>query len=164
MQTMTDAREQPVTGVVAPEIAEALIREVWPSVTTTSGLAKLAEKLMRSIVLAPLGWFLMLPIYFLKVMPLFACRYTLTNRRLMIRRGWKAVPSDQVTLAAIDEIRVVPESINAFFRAATLEIYSQGRVGLTLPGVPDPELFKAAIRNACMAWVPGKAAEMASRN
>jgi hypothetical protein len=158
--TMTEGRDQAVTGVVSPQTSEAMIREVWPSVTTSSGIATLGEKLIRSIVLAPLGWLLMIPIYFWKLAPFFARRYTLTNRRIMIQRGLKPTPREQVALADIDEVRLDRASANAFFRAATLDIISKGQVALKLPGVPDPESFRAAIRNACMAWVPGKAALM----
>jgi hypothetical protein len=158
--TMTEGRDQAVTGVVSPRTSEALIREVWPSVTTSSGIANLGEKLIKSIILAPLGWLLMIPVYFLKVMPLFARRYTLTNRRIMIRRGLRPSPHGEVALADIDEVRLDRATANAFFRAATLDIISKGQVVLKLPGVPDPESFRAAIRNACMAWVPGKAALM----
>jgi hypothetical protein len=139
---------------------EATIREVWPSVTVYSGVANLGEKLIRSIILAPLGWLLMLPVYFLKVLPFFARRYTLTNRRIMIQRGIKPVSVSEVALSEIDEVRLDRSTANPFFRAATLEIISQGKVALTLPGVPDPESFRAAILNACTAWVPGKAATM----
>src|SRR5437868_786328 len=97
--TMTEGRDQAVTGVVPPQTSEAMIREVWPSVTTSVGIATLGEKLIRSIILAPLGWLLMIPIYFLKIAPFFARRYTLTNRRIMIRRGWKRAPGGQVALA-----------------------------------------------------------------
>ncbi|MFL5245851.1 MAG: PH domain-containing protein [Gemmataceae bacterium] len=161
MATMIEARQQAVTGVVPPQTAEAIIREVWPSVTTSSGIATLGEKLIRSIILAPLGWMLMLPIYFFKVLPFVARRYTLTNRRIMVRRGLRPAPTHEVALADIDEVRLDRASANRFFRSATLEILSKGQVALTLPGVPDPESFRAAIRNACMAWVPGKAATMA---
>jgi hypothetical protein len=161
MPIMMEGRQQAVTGVVPPQTGEAIIREVWPSVTTSSGIAALGEKLIRSIILAPLGWMLMLPIYFLKVLPFFARRYTLTNRRIMIRRGLRPVPSHEVALADIDDVHLDRDSANRFFRAATLEIISKGQVALKLPGVPDPESFRAAIRNACMAWVPGKAATMA---
>lgn len=157
---MTEGRDQAVTGVVSPLTSEAMIKEVWPSVTTSSGIAALGEKLIRSIILAPLGWLLMIPIYFWKLAPFFARRYTLTNRRIMIQRGLKPTPREQVALADIDEVRLDRGSANAFFRAATLDIISKGQVALKLTGVPDPESFRAAIRNACMAWVPGKAAQM----
>ena len=54
--------------------AEAMIRDMWPSVTLFPAPAALGKKLMQSIFLAPLGWFLLLPLYFVKVMPFVARR------------------------------------------------------------------------------------------
>jgi hypothetical protein len=75
----------------------------------------------------------------------------------MIRKGWSGTPSQEVALADIDEVRVVTDANSDFFRAANLEIVSNGQVVLTLPGVPEAEAFRHAIINACTAWVPGKA-------
>jgi uncharacterized membrane protein YdbT with pleckstrin-like domain len=160
MQTMSDMRQQAVTGVVPPQVAEAVIRIVWPSVTVFPAVANLGQRLIRSVVLAPLGWMVLLPIYFLKVLPFLARRYALTNRRLMIQRGLKFKTSAEVSLADIDAIRIDANSINSFFRAADLEVVSKGKVVLRLPGVPDPESFRWAVLNACVAWVPGKAATL----
>ena len=148
---------QPVTGVVPPQLAEADIRTAWPSVTDASpAVANLGCTLIRSIVLAPLGWLLLAPLYFKKVLPFLAKRYTLTNRRLMVRRGLKAKPRQEVALSAIDEVRLVEDSYNPFYRSATLEVLSGGNVVLTLTGVPQPESFRQSILNALFAWVPGK--------
>ena len=84
---MNDVRRQAITGLVPPLFGEALIREAWPSVTAIPAAAGLGRALMRSIVLAPLGWALLLPVYFMKILPFIARRYTLTNRRLMVQRG-----------------------------------------------------------------------------
>src|SRR5438093_8857816 len=75
---------QPVTGVVPPQLAEATIRTVWPSVTAASpAAANLARPLMRSIVLAPLGWVVLIwP--FVKRLLFVPRRYALTNHRLLI--------------------------------------------------------------------------------
>jgi hypothetical protein len=91
------------------------------------------------------------------VLPGLGRRYGLTNRRLMIQHGLKAKPGQQVRLADIDEVRLAPGTFDAFYRAGTLEVLSQGKVVLTLPGVTDPESFRHAIINAVKAWVPGKA-------
>ena len=154
---MTEVRNQPVTGVTPPQVREALIREEWPSVTVVPPVATLGRMLIRSMVLAPLGWFLMLPFYFKKVLPVLATRYTLTNRRLMIQRGLKPQPVQEISLAEIDEVRIQTDANSDFFLAATLEIVSKGQVKLSLPGAPEPESFRHAILNACKAWVPGKA-------
>jgi hypothetical protein len=153
---MVNAREQVVTGVVAPQAGEALIREVFPSVAAIPAVASLGRSLILSFVLAPLGWFLMLPFYFMKILPGLARRYTLTNRRVMLRRGIKPVPSGEVNLGDIDDVRVVTDGNSVFFRAATLEIVSGGKVALTLPGCPEAEAFRISILNACKAWAPGR--------
>lgn len=150
--TMIEGRAQPVTGVVPPQVAEAILRETWPGVTDMPGVAHLAERLMRTLILAPLAWLLLAPCYFKKILPFLAKRYTLTNRRLMIRRGLKPCPSHEVALSDIDNVRIVPGSGSVFYRTATLEILSQGKVALCLPAVPDVETFRRAIVTAKQAW------------
>jgi hypothetical protein len=154
---MVDYRQQAVTGVVPPEVGEAKIREVWPSVASAPAIAGLGQKLTRTIVLAPLAWLIMSGVYFGKLLPFTARRYTLTNRRIMIRKGWKGVPSHEVPLTKIDDVRVVNDAHSDFFRAGTLEIIEGGNVALQLPGTPEAEAFRIAILNARNAWVPGKA-------
>ncbi len=150
---------QAVTGVVPPELGEAIVREVRPTVLASStGVPKLARQLMRTIVLAPLGWLLLAPLFALKIMPFVCRRYTLTNRRLMVQKGLKPSPVEAVELREIDDVRVVEDTRDEFYHSASLEILSGGKVALTLPGVPEPEGFRWAIRNAVSAWVPGKAA------
>jgi hypothetical protein len=154
---MPEAVAQVVTGVVPPQLAEAKIREAWPSVASHPALASLGRALTRTVVLAPLAWLLMSLVYFGKLLPFVGRRYTLTNRRVLIRKGWRAVPVHEVALANIDDVRVVTDGNSDFFRAGNLEIVSKGQVVLTLAGVPEPEGFRHAILNACNAWVPNRA-------
>lgn len=155
-----DYRQQVVTGVVPPDAGEAKIREAWPSVASVPAVAGLGQTLTRTIILAPLGWLLMSAVYFGKLLPFAATRYTLTNRRIMIRRGWKGTPTHEVPLARIDDVRVVNDAQSDFFRAGTIEIVEGGKVALTLPGIPEAEAFRIAILNARNAWVPGKVKSM----
>src|SRR5262245_29289990 len=106
---MVELREQAVTGVVPPQQGEARIREAFPSVARASALASLGKALTRTIILAPLAWLLMAAAYFGKLLPLVMTRYTLTNRRLMIRKGWSGTPAKEVALADIDEVRVLTD-------------------------------------------------------
>src|SRR5205085_4120397 len=55
MPPLADLRNQAVTGVVAPQTGEAIIRDVWPSVTAYRGAANLARACYRTIVLAPVA-------------------------------------------------------------------------------------------------------------
>lgn len=149
---------QAVAGLMPPQLGEALIREAWPSAVSHPAMAGLAQKLIRTIVLAPLGWLLLAP-SLLKLLLPFAPkrRYTLTNRRLMIQDGFRPRPVQEVALADIDEVRLVPDSYNPFYHAGDLEVLSKGQVVLKLPGVLEPEGFRHAVVNSVKAWVPGKA-------
>ena len=151
------APRQAVTGVMPPQLGEARIREAFPSLLDAApGLANLAARLIRTVVLAPLGWLLLAPLFVKRLLPFVCKRYTLTNRRLMIQRGLKPSPAQEVKLEDIDEVRLVPDSYNPFFRAGTLEVVSKGQAVLTLTGVPEPEGFRHAVVNAVRAWVPEK--------
>jgi hypothetical protein len=153
---MVRVRKQAITGVMPPSVGEAVIRETWPSVARSPVIAGLGQALTRTILLAPLAWLLMAPVYFSKVLPFLGIRYTLTNRRLMICRGVKAKPSREIALNEIDDVRIVKDANSDFFRAANVEVYANGQVVLKLPGTPEPESFVNAVINACRAWAPGK--------
>jgi hypothetical protein len=150
--TILDGRKQPVTGLLPPERGEAMIRETWPGVNDVPAVAGLAHTLMRTIILAPLAWLLLAPCYFKKIMPFIAKRYTLTNRRVMIRRGLKPKPTREVALADIEDVRIEDGTLNSFYRTATLEIVAHGSVAMRLRAVKDPETFRRAILNAKVAW------------
>jgi hypothetical protein len=150
---------QAVTGVVPPEVGEAIIREVWPTLAAVSpGITTLAHKLMSTIVLAPVGWLLLAPLFLLRLAPGICRRYTLTNRRLMIQRGLKPSPVQTLDLREIDDVRVIESTRDPFYHSGSLEVLSGGKVVMTLPGVPEPEGFRRTVRNAVTAWVPGKPA------
>ncbi|HJT77019.1 MAG TPA: hypothetical protein VJ739_07420 [Gemmataceae bacterium] len=149
---------QVVTGVVPPQLGEAIIREVWPSVLGAApgseAVAGLAQALSNTIVLRPVAWALLLPLFVKKITPFLAKRYVLTNRRLKLVRFGRKAPYREIPLAEIDTVRVVPDSVNSYYRAGKLEVLSKGQVALELRGVPEPESFRLAILNACGAWAP----------
>lgn len=158
MPSLTDARQQAIAGVVPPQVAESTIRVAWPAVTSVPPVAALAKAMMHTYILAPLAWMMLAPLYFKKILPFIAKRYTLTNRRIAIMRGLKPKASQEVALADIDDVRVPPDSVDKFYRTGTIEIVSKGQVVMTLLGVPEADSFRQAILNTCIAWVPGKAA------
>lgn len=147
---------QPITGLTPPAQAETRVREVWPSVAAWPGIAALGRQLTMTIVLAPLAWAIMGVFYFGKLLPFFMCRYSITNRRIMIRRGWAGTVEKEVPLGSIDDARVVYDGNTEFFRAGTLEILSQGKVVMTLPGVPAPDSFCQILLNTRNAWAADK--------
>jgi hypothetical protein len=153
---MTALRTNPISGLTPPQTAEARIREAWPSVASFPAVAGLGRLLTNTIVLAPLGWLVMSAVYFGKLMPLLMRRYTLSNRRVMIRHGWAGTVAEQVALKDIDDVRLVNDANSQFFRAGNLQVMTKGQVALTLTGIPEPESFRQLILSARNAWVPGR--------
>lgn len=147
------APRQAVAGLMPPQLGEAMIREVWPTIRSVSaGLAGLSAKLIRSVFLAPLGWMLNGLLFGRKFAPVLCQRYTLTNRRLMVQRGWKPAPVQEVALTDIDDVRLLADSYDPFYRSGDLQVLSGGKEVLKLIGVPEPESFRQTIVNAVKAW------------
>jgi hypothetical protein len=166
MPALADQRDQAVTGVTPPQVGEAIIRDVWPSVAAYPGPAGLARACYRSIVLAPLGWLVLAPLYFKKLLAILpplsglATRYRLTNRRLMVCEGLKPVPEKEVSLDRIKDVKLVTDANSEFFVAGTLEVIGDaGQTLLSLPGVPEAESVRHAILQAAAAWGPVLKAE-----
>jgi hypothetical protein len=144
---------QAVSGLMPPQVGEAMIREVWPTLLgVSSALAGLSGKLMRSVFLAPFGWMLNGLLFGRKFAPFLCRRYTLTNRRLMIQRGWKPAPTHEVALKDIDDVRLIADTYDAFYRSGDLQVIFGGKEVLKLTAVPEPESFRQAIVNSVQAW------------
>jgi hypothetical protein len=161
MPALADVRDQAVTGVAPPQLNEAIIRDVWPSVAAHPGPAGLARACYRTIVLAPVGWLVLAPVYFLKLLAIvpalsnLATRYRLTNRRLMVCKGFKPVPAQEVPLERIKDVKLITDANSEFFVAGTLEVMDDAGVAvLSLPGVPEPESVRQSILQAAAAWGP----------
>jgi len=137
------------------DVPERRIREVYRA---TDGvcppLARLGAALVRTGLLAPLGVLLLAPLWLLKFAPFCGCqRYTLTNRRLLIRRGWRPYIVREMPLSEIAEVRLELSQIDGYFLSAPLQIVDrQGQVRLTLPAVPEPAGFRQALLAAQRAW------------
>jgi hypothetical protein len=147
------APRQAVAGLMPPQLGEAMIREVWPTIMdVSSAVASLSRRCMQSMFLAPLGWAFNLLLFGKKFAPIVCKRYTLTNRRLMVQRGWKPAPIHEVALKDIDDVTLEGNSYDAFYRSGHLDVMSGGKVLLKLTCVPEPESFRQAILNAVRAW------------
>ncbi len=144
---------QAVAGLMPPQLGEAMIREVWPTILgVSSAVAGLSGKLIRSVFLAPLGWMFNALLFGRKFAPVLCRRYTLTNRRLMVQRGWKPEPVQEIALKDIDDVRLIADTYDAFYRSGDLQVMSGGKEALKLVAVPEPESFRHAIVNSVRAW------------
>ncbi len=154
---MPDVRQQAVTGLIPPQLHEAIVRVKWPALMGVSLIATIGRQLSRTVILAPVAWLLMAPFFFGKVLPFIGRRYVLTNRRLYIGAGWAVTPIQEISLDKIDEVKVVTDANSDFYRTATLIIMSEEKEAMKLYGVMDPEAFKHAIINTRNAWFPERA-------
>ncbi len=161
MPALADPRDQAATEVASPQLGEAIIRDVWPSVAAHPGPDGLARACYRTIVLAPLGWLVLAPVYFKKLLAVLpglsglATRYRLTNRRLMVCKGLRPVPFREVPLDRIKDVKLITDANSEFFVAGTLEVLdADGKTVLSLPGVPEAESVRHAILQAAAAWGP----------
>lgn len=166
--------KQAIAGVVPPESGEVTIMEVWPSVAALgggrfwgrlynnrSGITVPGTPITITLgkIIALLSIPLVLPIYFLMLLPSFiylpklgpipgisisnpwARRYRLTNRRVVIQRA-SGEEDASVPLENFDQIEVVVLPGQEWYPAGEL-IFRQGNVEtFRLSGVPRPETFR----------------------
>jgi hypothetical protein len=165
--------KQAIAGVVPPESGEVTIMNVWPSVSALNGgrfwgrlyanrsgftLAGVPITVGRIIALLSIP--LVLPIYFLMLLPCFiylpvkvgryrriyfsnpwALRYRLTNRRVIVER-LSGEEDASVSLDNFDNIEVVVLPGQEWYPAGEL-IFRKGTVEtFRLSGVPRPETFR----------------------
>lgn len=125
---------------------------VWPSISA-SKLGRWVGRLCN--VRAGIGGFFTLgkllavatiplsfALYFWRVAPRVARRYTLTDRRVMIRQGLAGTEGDWIGLVEFDSIEVEILPGQEFFRSGDLVFRSNGQAVFRLPGVKDPETFR----------------------
>ena len=116
MPALADPHDRAATEVTSPQLGEAIIRDVWPSVAAYPGPAGLARACYRTIFLAPIGWLVLAPLYFMKL---------------------------------------VTDANSEFFVAGRLDVIdADGKMVLSLPGVPEAESVRLAILQAAAAWGP----------
>ena len=147
---------QPIAGVTPAELTEVTCRVVWPTIGATS-LGRFVGRL-AGIQLGLGGVFtlgnllalatipLSLAVFCWQLMPYGRRCYTLTNRRIIIRKGVRAVDQRWISLDDFDaiDIEVLPgqQGLHAgdlVFRRGGIEV-------LRLAGVSRPE----TLRQVCL--------------
>ena len=152
---------EPIAGVVPADLKEATIMTVWPSVAMYS----IGKALGRGFairwpdvyifrlgnLLALLSIPLVLPLYFLKVLPFIGTRYTVTNRRIVVLRGIVGKDEKAVDLDRFDTVEVVVQPGQEWYHAGDL-VFKKGNVEtFRLDGVSRPEAFRHVCVKAQMA-------------
>jgi hypothetical protein len=158
---MAEIDTHAITGVVSPGSREGFIRDAWPSVASMPAKAALARRCLQSVVFAPIAWAVLAPFLLTRLMGIlpgfggFVTRYRLTNRRLMVCKGFDARPVQEVPLDQIKDVRYSHDDVSDYFFAGSLDIIGPGgKLMLTLPGVREAESFGKSIMQAATAWGP----------
>lgn len=154
---------QPIAGVVPSELAEVTCKVFWPTIGATR-----AGRLVGQLGAVSIGWGefftlgkllavaaipLSLVVFAWQLMPFVCRRYTLTNRRIIIRKGLSAVDGRWISLDDFDSIDVEVLPGQAWLHAGDLA-FRRGNVEvLRLAGVSRPETFRQVCLTARTALV-----------
>lgn len=157
LRPLTSAMNQPITGVTPSELAEVTCKVVWPTIGATwvgrlvgrlaavrlglgdfFTLGKLLAVASIPLSVAVFGW---------QLMPCVCRRYTLTNRRIIIRKGLMGVDGRWISLDEFDSIDIEVLPGQDWLHAGDLAFRHGETEILRLSGVSRPESF----RHTCLA-------------
>jgi len=157
---------QAITGVSPSILSETTIMTVWPSM----GASPFGQSLGRLYAIRggfgnilTLGNFIALaaipialPLYFLNLLPWSCRRYRLTNRRIVVERGLRAVVDKEVSLDHFDDVSVEIQPGQRWYRCGDL-VFTNGKVEtFRLIGVPSPESFQHTCIKAQRGYMGAK--------
>lgn len=155
-----------ISGVAPAQEAEVNVMTVFPSLAASP----IGEALGRIYALEwgiPIGAFRLsigklavlafipvsLLLYALGIAPFVSRRYSLTNRRVLVQRGWMSVPERWIGFERFDAVDVVQSPGQVWFRAADL-IFRKGKVEtFRLAAVPHADAFRSTILKARNGYV-----------
>lgn len=146
---------QPIAGETPPELGEASVMTVWPTIGSLPlgrwigrysavkwGWGPLTVGTLFALVTIPLS----LAAYCWLLAPVVCRRYALTTRRVIIRRGLGALEDRWISMEDFDEIVVEVLPGQQWFHAGDLSFRRGGEELLRLAGVRRPE----TVRRACL--------------
>lgn len=159
--------KQAITGVSPAETTETTIMTVFPSLGG-SGLGQLLGQLYQlRIGLPPIFTLgnlialasipLVVPIFFIRLFPV-PVRFRLTNRRVLVERGFAAKADRWVDLDNFDAVDLVVHPGQEWYPCGELVFRKGATETLRLPGVPHPETFRRTCLKAQRAHVAVKRA------
>jgi len=148
----------PFPGLAPPELDEVDAMTIWPTIGAHP-LGRLVGRLCAckigigefftlgkiwALVTIPLS----LAVFFWQLMPYICRRYTLSNRRIIIRRGLQPLDAKWVDLDGFETIEVEVLPGQEWLHAGEL-IFKRGESEvLHLSGVSRPEVFRQVCLNA----------------
>jgi hypothetical protein len=154
---------QPILGVMPSELVEVTCKVVWPTIGATR-----AGRLVGRLAAVKLGWGefftlgklwtlatipISLAVFGWQLMPFVCRRYTLTNRRIIIRKGLRTVDGPWISLDEFDSIRIEVLPGQEWLHAGDLIFQRGDSEVLRLSGVSRPETFRHVCLTARTALV-----------
>ena len=143
--------KQSIAGVAPAETREVTVMTVFPTLGATPA-GRMIGRLCRvgsshgffslgklfALLLIPVA----IPLFVYTLLPFVICRYRLTNRRVVVQKGLRAVDVRWVDFDRFDAIDVEVLPGQEWFPAGDL-IFRRGAVEtFRLPGVSRPETFR----------------------
>lgn len=163
--------KQAIAGISPPEQEEVDIMTVWPSVACRGlgrRLGTLYQIRFPDVYIFRLGnllALLLIPVslalYFSRILPFVGQRYTLTNRRIVVRTGLTGAEKSGATSISLDEfddIRITCLPGDDWYDSGNLEFYRQDTKVGQLLGVSRPEAFRSTCMKARSGFVGVQAA------
>lgn len=149
--------KQAIAGVVPPQVAEATLTTVWPSIGAWApgrlvgrliglrmGVGFFTVGKLFALATIPVS----LAVYAWRLMPFVARRYTLTNRRVAIQRGLRPGVQSSIALGEFDTALIEVRPGQAWLRAGDVVFEREGKEVFRLPGLSHPEAFVATCLKA----------------
>ena len=155
--------KQPIAGVTPPELEEVDAMTIWPTIG-----AKRAGRLVGMLAAVQTGWGhfftlgklwalatipVSLAVFGWQLMPRVCRRYTLTNRRIIVRKGLMPADERWIGLDEFDGIDVEVLPGQEWLHAGDLVFKRSGIEALRLAGVSRPEVFRQVCLTAQKALV-----------
>ncbi|MBM4004288.1 MAG: PH domain-containing protein [Planctomycetes bacterium] len=163
--------KQAIAGVTPSTIREAPVMTVWPSIVMFSLARQLGQLYANrtGIYVLTIGNLLCLAcipvslaLYFLRIGPVLGRRYTITNRRVVVKDGLGAKDLKSIEFDRFDAIDIVVRPGQEWYDAGDL-VFRQGKIEtFRLDAVSRPRAFRATCiecRNAHVGVAQSLAAQ-----
>lgn len=167
---MSESVKQAIAGVAPSQLSEVTVMTVWPTMGSllpgrwlgmlydrkvTTGLGNVLSLRNLLILITIPG---ALKLFAWLIAPIRCRRYRLTNRRVVIQRGYLAKDVMSVGLDQFDSIETEVLPGQAWFRCGDLVFKRGGIEVFRLAGVSRPETFRHTCLKAHMSYVGVQAA------
>jgi hypothetical protein len=154
---------QPIAGIMPSELSEVTCKVVWPTIAATR-----LGRVVGQLAALRIGWGefftlgkllavatipLSLLVFAWQLMPVVCRRYTLTNRRIVIRKGLLPADGRWISLDDFDAVDVEVLPGQAWFHAGDLVFRRGGIEVLRLAGVSRPDTLRQVCLTARSALV-----------